>query len=475
MRHPALSWRVIGYGPGLLNVLVYSKASTAQLTVNPLSISFGSVPVGSNATHSLVLGNSGGSNVTVSQAAMTGSGFSLSGPALPLTLGTGQSASFSVIFTPQASGSISGSVSLVSSTPILHGTNGKYNGSNSTTNTVPLSGSGTSLSTVSTSPGQLVANPSSLSFGSVQISSTNTLFEAVTNTGGSSVTLSRATVVGIGFSISGLTLPLTLAAGQSVTFGATFAPQSGGKREWQHLNRANASNSTMTISLAGTGMAQGQVAVTPTSTDLGSVTVGTSKSQTGMVGASGSSVTLSSATVTSAEFSLRGITFPLTIAAEQSVPFSLTFIPQTSGSASAISSFTSNASNSRAESLTGTGAALPQHSVDLSWTGTSTDVGYNVYRGNQSGGPYTKINSALDASATYTDRSVQAGQIYFYVTTAIDSGGAESSTRTKFKPQFRARRGQGSCGIGSIGICGSPNRRTWWPNSRHPCYLQAST
>jgi fibronectin type 3 domain-containing protein len=76
--------------------------------------------------------------------------------------------------------------------------------------------------------------------------------------------------------------------------------------------------------------------------------------------------------------------------------------------------------------LTGTGAAPPQHSVDLSWNGTSTVVGYNVYRGSQSGGPYTKLNSVLDASTTYTDSSVQAGQTYYYVTTAVDSSGAES-------------------------------------------------
>ena len=117
---------------------------------------------------------------------------------------------------------------------------------------------------------------------------------------------------------------------------------------------------------------------------------------------------------------------PYPIAAGRSVPFTLTFSPQMSGSASAISSFTSNASNSAAETLAGTGAAPPQHSVDLSWNDTSTVMGYNVYRGSQSGGPYTKINSALDASATYTDNSVQAGQIYYYVTTAVDSSGAES-------------------------------------------------
>jgi Abnormal spindle-like microcephaly-assoc'd, ASPM-SPD-2-Hydin len=427
VRHAGLPWKVIACGLVLLNILLFSEVSTAQLTVNPSTLSFGSVPVGSNVTHSLVLGNSGGSNLTVSQAAMAGSGFSLSGPALPLTLAIGQSASFSVTFAPTSSGSVSGSLSLVSSTPILHGTNGKHNGSNSTTATVPLSGSGSSLSTASTTPGQLVANPSSLSFGNVQVSSANTLFDAVTNTGGSSVTLSQATVVGIGFSISGLSLPLTLAAGQSVTFSATFAPQSGVSTSGSISIASDASNSTMTISLAGTGMAQGQLAVTPTSTDFGSVTVGTSKTQAGTLSASGSSVSVSSATVTSAEFSVSGITFPLTIAAGQSIPFALTFTPQMSGSASAISSFTSNALNSAAETLAGTGAAPPQHSVDLSWNETSTVVGYNVYRGAQSGGPYVKINSALDASTTYTDSSVQAGQIYYYVTTAVDSSGAESS------------------------------------------------
>ena len=53
-------------------------------------------------------------------------------------------------------------------------------------------------------------------------------------------------------------------------------------------------------------------------------------------------------------------------------------------------------------------------------------VGYNVYRGGTSGGPYNKINSALDGSTAYTDSGVLAGQTYYYVTTAVDSTGAES-------------------------------------------------
>ena len=279
----------------------------------------------------------------------------------------------------------------------------------------------------STTPGQLVANPGSLSFGSVQVGNSQTLTAAITNTGGSSVTLSQATAGGTGFSISGLSLPMTLAVGESVTFSATFAPQSGGSAsgssfcEFQR-GQLDADDGTGRLR-HGTRPVDGYAGL-----DRFWQCNGRDQQESdGHADRQRIERAVSSVSMTSAEFSLSGITLPLTIAAGQSVPFTLTFTPQTSGSASATGSFTSNASNSAAESLTGTGAAPPQHSVDLTWNGASTVVGYNVYRGSQSGGPYTKINSALNASTTYTDSSVQAGQTYYYVTTAVDSSGAESS------------------------------------------------
>jgi fibronectin type 3 domain-containing protein len=67
------------------------------------------------------------------------------------------------------------------------------------------------------------------------------------------------------------------------------------------------------------------------------------------------------------------------------------------------------------------------HSVSLSWTAsTSTVVGYNVYRGTTTGGPYTKISAAPVAGTVFTDSSVIAGTTYFYVATAVDSSGNES-------------------------------------------------
>jgi Carboxypeptidase regulatory-like domain len=74
-----------------------------------------------------------------------------------------------------------------------------------------------------------------------------------------------------------------------------------------------------------------------------------------------------------------------------------------------------------------TAVAQVAHSATLSWTAsTSTVVGYNVYRGTVSGGPYTRVNGSLVTVVTFTDTTVQAGQIFYYVTTAVDSSGTES-------------------------------------------------
>jgi len=39
---------------------------------------------------------------------------------------------------------------------------------------------------------------------------------------------------------------------------------------------------------------------------------------------------------------------------------------------------------------------------------------------------YTRLNLVVDASTIYTDNSVQGGQLYFYVVTAVEGSGKES-------------------------------------------------
>lgn len=377
--------------------------SAPSITANPATVSFGQVGIGTASTIPVVLSNVRSYRVTISGYQVTGSGFSMSGATFPLTLGGGQSVTVNVAFTPQSTGTIGGT--LLFSGPQL---------------VIPLSGTGTPA-------GQLTANPASLAFGSVQVGGNLTLSDSFTNTGGSSVTISQVTVAGTGFSISGLTVPLTLNPGASVTFSSLFAPQSAGNVSGAITVVSNA-GPNLTVALNGTGAAQGQLILTPTSSNFGNTTVGTSVSQTGVLSASGTSVSVSAASLNGAEFSLSGISLPVTIPVGQSVPFTLTFAPQSTGSASAVLSISSNASNSPTGNLSGVGTTPPQHSVSLSWTDNGTGiVGYNVLRSGTSGGPYTEINSGLDPNAAYTDSSVVAGQTYYYVTTAVEGNGTEST------------------------------------------------
>ncbi len=390
-----------------LNVPLSGTGSVpGQLTSSPTSLSFGNVTTGSSSTQAEKLTNSGGSALTISQITPS-AGFSFSGISLPVTLAAAQSVTFNASFTPQTTGSVTGSL-LISS-----------NGSNPSL-TVPSSGTGTL-------PGQLAASPTSLSFGNVTSGSSSTLAEKLTNSGGTSLTISQITP-SAGFTFSGITLPLTLAAAQSVTFNASFAPQTTGSVTGSLVFSSNGSNPSLTVPSSGTGTLPGSLAVSPATVNFGNVTVGTPQNQSGTLTASNSSVTVTSLGVSGSQFSVSGITLPVTISAGNSVLFQLTFAPQTSGSASANVSFASNASNSPSvEVVSGTGV-MPQHSVNLGWnTSTSSGVvGYNIYRGTISGGPYTRINSALDAAPYDTDNTVIGGQTYYYVVTAVDSSGVES-------------------------------------------------
>ncbi len=386
--------------------------TAGNLSANPASLAFGNVQVGSDASLSETVKNTGGSTVTISSASVGNAAYSISGLTLPASVAAGQSITFTVKFAPSAAGSASGNQSLVS------------DAANSTL-TIPLSGTGVTAITA----GNLSPNPTSLAFGNVQVGSNARLSETVTNTGGSTVAISSASVGNAAYSISGLTLPTNLSAGQSVTFNVTFAPSTAISITTNLTLVSNAGNSPLIIALSGTGTAPGQLGVQPASLSFGDVVVGASSTLSSSLSATGAAVTVSSATSTSPEFTITGLSLPAVLPAGQSLPYSVTFTPQTSGTATATLTFVSNASNAPThQTASGNGTPPPQHSVGLSWNASSSQdvVGYNVYRGGVSGGPYSKIDTSLDASTNYTDNQVVAGQTYYYVATAVDGNGVES-------------------------------------------------
>jgi len=381
-----------------------------KLSANPSPVAFGNTQTGTTVSVTVALSNYGGTDVTITRATTSGAGFLMDNLVLPLTLPAGTATSATITFAPSGAGAFSGSVSF--NTIAEDGVNNRI--------VLSLSGNGVNSAL-------LTSNPSSLAFGSIQVGGSANLSETLSNTGGSTITISQANVTGAEFSISGLTLPLTLTANQSVTFTATFAPTSAGPASGNLSVVSNAPNSPLNIAFSGTGTASGQLAVTPASLGFGNVAVGSSSSLNGSLNASGASVTITSASLNSSEFVLSGISLPVTLAAGKSTAFTVTFTPQASGASSATLSFSSNAANSPAvQSITGTGTAQTQQSVNLTWDASADAVGYNVYRGTVSGGPYTMINASLDSTTTYTDNTVVSGQTYYYVTTAVNSQSQQS-------------------------------------------------
>jgi len=377
-------------------------ATTQQLLCSPSSLRFGTVPLGQSESQIVSLTNSGQSAVTVSAVGVNDAEFSISGLTLPQTLAAGQSVTFNVAFAPTGGGWAGGKVTFTSnaSNPNLQ---------------LQLAGTGVTSDA-------LTAAPSSLAFGQVAVGATSTLAVVLTNARTWKETLTAIQAGGTSYSVSAPTLPLTLSAGQSITVNVTFTPLAAG------LTGGNifVSGPSIDIPLSGTGTTTGQLTIAPGALSFGNVMVGETSTQSTNLSATGGSVTVSSASSSNSQFAMPGASFPLTIAAGQSVAINVAFTPKSNGASSATLSFSSNASNSHAsESVAGTGTP-PE--VSLSWSASISQVsGYNVYRRVAPSGTYAKVNSTLDPSTSFLDTTVVGGQTYDYATTAVTSGGEESS------------------------------------------------
>jgi hypothetical protein len=365
---------------------------------------FGDVTIGQKQTMLVTLTNNAQTTLTISAVNVSRSEFSVSSISLPLALGAGQSVDVSVTFAPTAAGWAGGKIAFVASPP---------------DQTVALYVRGAGVTTL-----PLSGSPANLSFGQVKVGASATLPVTLTNTRSYAISLTGLQTTGNGFSTSGPNFPLRLPGGASVTLKVTFAPQAVGLVAGSVFVDGAALN--IPVSGTGTTAAAGQLTINPGTLNFGNVPVGSTGTLSTTLSANGGSVTISSAASSSSQFALPGASFPLAIAAGQTVSLNAAFTPQNAGAASGTLSFASNAKNSSAsESLTGTGT-VPY--VSLSWNPSTSQVsGYNVYRCVPANCTYARINSTLDADTAFTDATVAPGQSYSYVTTAVNSSGEESS------------------------------------------------
>lgn len=383
----------------------------SSLVASPADVSFGLVPVGQTASTTVSIINQSSTAVEVSKLNVTGQSFSLSPQSnVPATLAAGSSLSLNVQFSPVAAGGTTGQLTITSNSPA------------SPTLVVSLSGTGTTTPAGGLSALALSCTKSSMA-GAGTDACTVTLSTAA-GSGGLTVSLSSSsTAVAVPASV---TVP---ANATSAAFTATVASVSSAQTVTLTATAGSAStNFTLQLN-APTPI----LTINATTVGFGDVTVNTSSTQSlTLTSAGGEPVTISAASVTGTGFTMSGLTLPLTLNPGQTATLNILFDPASAGVFAGQLTITSNSSSNGnvVIPLSGTGTAVSQHEVDLSWNAPASSpdpvAGYHVYRSTDGGSSYQLLNSTGNTQTTYVDSAVQSGSVYEYIVESVDSLGVES-------------------------------------------------
>jgi hypothetical protein len=384
--------------------------------LSPTSLTFASQSVGTPSTpQTVTLSNSGTAAMSITSVALTGT--NAGDFAQTNTCGSSVAASanctISVTFTPLASGSRTASVSITDNAA-------------GSPQTVSLSGTGA---------GAVVSlSPASLAFGSQPVGNSTAQTVTLSNTGNAALSITSLALAGTNASdfaqSNTCTSSSPLAASATCTISVTFTPAASGSRTASLSIADSATGSPQTVGLSGTGTAA-LAGLSATSLAFGNQSVDmTSTAQTVTLSNTGNaalSITSLALTGANAGDFDQSNTCGTSVAAGANCTIAVMYTPSVTGSEAASLSIADNSSGSpQTVSLSGTGT----HDVILSWTASTTAgvVGYDVYRGTTAGGESaTPLNSSPITGTTYTDGTVQAGQTYYYVVTAVASGDVTQS------------------------------------------------
>ena len=290
---------------------------------------------------------------------------------------------------------------------------------------------------VTSGAAKITVAPSSINFGSVPLGGTASQSVTISNGGTSTLTITKASATAAGVTITGATLPLIIEGGKQSTFNIIYSPKAAGALSGQVDIASSVSSTPSTVSLRGVGMASTAVLTASASKlSFGSITAGkTSVLGVTFTNAGNSNITISKVTVAGADYTASGVSAGMILAPGQSATLDSTFAPRAAGSYTGSVTVVSTATDSPStiafsgSSVVVSAAQQPAaaHSVSVTWTpSTSTVAGYNVYRSEVSGGPYTKLDSSVLSADAFSDSTVAAGQTYYYVVRSATSAGVES-------------------------------------------------
>ena len=321
--------------PATQSVSLTGTGTAPVVSLSPTSLTFAAQAVGtSSSAQSVSLSNTGSATLSITSITVSGD-FSQTNTC-GTSLAASASCTLSVTFKPTATGTRTGVVTITDN-------------ASPATQTVSLTGTGVDAPVVSLSP-------ASLTFPAQQVgTSSKAQLVTLKNTGSATLRITRITVSG-DFS---QTNPCgsSVAVGASCTLSVTFKPTAAGTRTGAVTITDNATPSTQTISLTGTGTAP-VVSLSPTSLTFPAQKVGTSSSAQSVTlrNTGNASLTITSIKA-SGNFSQTN-TCGASVAASASCTISVTFKPTATGTRTGAVTITDNANPAtQTVSLTGTGAS----------------------------------------------------------------------------------------------------------------------
>jgi len=254
-----------------VTVNVRGVAKAAVLTVTPNSFDFGNVRVNTAKTMPLEIKNT--STVPYKILSITAPlGFTVTpvdNVALPYTLDAGKTVNYSVTFSPTLSGTVAGSIRIVTDSQVMNAT------------TINVTGKGVD--------GPKIGMWDKGELGSVTVGNTKTLAVKIYNLGDDDLEINKIYISSVkytgselvggaenSFNLSGFTLPMTINANSDNTFNINFTPQTIGNYEATITVESNAGNKTTTVTGQGAG---GKAVYSVTSVDFGQVATGRSVTQ----------------------------------------------------------------------------------------------------------------------------------------------------------------------------------------------------
>ena len=327
---------------------------SAQLSISPTTISFGSAVVGSTGTaKTATLTNTGNASLTITSIVLSDtSNFSMT-TGCGASLAASASCTLTFAFTPKSAAALSTTVTISDS-------------SSGSPQTITLTGTGTAGAP------QITFTPSAaLTFPNTTVGQTSApQVLTVTNTGNAALTLSVGTLAGASADFtSTTTCGTSLAPSANCTFTFAFTPQATGTLTAAIALTDNASNSPQNITLTGIGtpipvpqatLAPASITFSPTSIGSTSAALSIALTNTGSAALSISGIVLGGKSPT--DFATTN-TCPATLAAGLSCQISVTFSPAAVATYSATLTVTDNAGSkagsTQSVTLQGSGTAAP--------------------------------------------------------------------------------------------------------------------